>query len=519
MRRDAPDFSCIGTLDTPSRTAAYRLAAAANTEARASAQGVAPTAPPCGAVPLLCRRSAAAQRAEHGAIIQYFHRKEFIPTIAQAPAYRHDRVEVLVNNDSRSEVEEWLAALPESGFVVLSPDIHEIRGYNRLGRLSNALYLGLMQDDDAPQGTVFVDAVPTLFQRFPDLRLIGGFRGRMDTGTKIEENTNQVMGEKYGPEFIEIPSVEPQTGRQFMFMYKVNAAPLFLHRGHFLESGGFNRNFSCPGMSGIDFDFEFSIRTWWEGYQVGLLDAGFDHGAMNQEDKTGTRKNSESWRLRKEQEKRNNEEIYEMYPGFHPRVGTQLAQQAAVLVETGGTMGDPAEGENRWLPEAAMSKSAAKRERQRRDREQKSVAAMQQRRLANPEMYHDGGVGYKLSQRGQPAWLSADPAPRADVEPEVADAAHRHRVPGGAPLRFGHAGVLAADGAAGGSGAGAGAAGGGAGAGAGGEEPVPATVSEEIAGIAAEFQGSEDGSGLDVAQLRNAFQGLAQLSGVIRGGR
>ena len=113
----------------------------------------------------------------------------------------------------------------------------------------------------------------------------------------------QVWGKKYGPNFLPMPSKEPTTGRDFMFMYKVNAAPLFVQREHFLESGGFNRNFSCPGMSGIDFDFEYSIRMWWEGYQVALLDAGFNHGAMDTTDKTGTRADSDSWRLRREQEK------------------------------------------------------------------------------------------------------------------------------------------------------------------------------------------------------------------------
>ena len=43
---------------------------------------------------------------------------------------------------------------------------------------------------------------------------------------------------------------------------------------------------------------------------VGLADVGFQHGSMNPEDRTGTRANSEAWRLRREQEKRNNEELY-----------------------------------------------------------------------------------------------------------------------------------------------------------------------------------------------------------------
>ena len=46
----------------------------------------------------------------------------------------------------------------------------------------------------------------------------------------------------------------------YMPMYKVNAAPLVYDRRIFSELGGFNTNFSCVGDSGIDFDFEYSIR-------------------------------------------------------------------------------------------------------------------------------------------------------------------------------------------------------------------------------------------------------------------
>ena len=37
----------------------------------------------------------------------------------------------------------------------------------------------------------------------------------------------------------------------------------------------FNMNYSCIGDPGIGFDLEFSLRTWWTGYQVGLMLGGF----------------------------------------------------------------------------------------------------------------------------------------------------------------------------------------------------------------------------------------------------
>jgi hypothetical protein len=57
-----------------------------------------------------------------------------------------------INNDSGSEVSEWMSALSGTNeYMVVMNDLHEIRGYNRLAKMASARFLVFLQDDDAPQ--------------------------------------------------------------------------------------------------------------------------------------------------------------------------------------------------------------------------------------------------------------------------------------------------------------------------------------------------------------------------------
>ncbi|QDZ22835.1 hypothetical protein HOP50_08g53840 [Chloropicon primus] len=73
-------------------------------------------------------------------------------------------------------------------------------------------------------------------------------------------------------------------------------------RDVFLELGGFYKNLSCPGEPGIGFDFEYSVRLWYNNFQVALMYSDFmrSHGA-----KAGTRANSKIWNKRRRTEIRN----------------------------------------------------------------------------------------------------------------------------------------------------------------------------------------------------------------------
>lgn len=65
--------------------------------------------------------------------------------------------EVLINDDSQSDWGPWvkeLAGLAAGGMLVYSPNIHEIRGYNRLAKLARGRILVFAQvlrsSDSAP---------------------------------------------------------------------------------------------------------------------------------------------------------------------------------------------------------------------------------------------------------------------------------------------------------------------------------------------------------------------------------
>jgi hypothetical protein len=74
----------------------------------------------------------------------------------------------------------------------------------------------------------------------------------------------------------------------------------------------FNMNFSCRGDPGIGFDYEFSLRTWWKGYQVGLFKPDFVYH-WGDWSKSGTRANRGLYRRRQTIEKRNSKYHLDMY--------------------------------------------------------------------------------------------------------------------------------------------------------------------------------------------------------------
>ena len=154
--------------------------------------------------------------------------------------------------------------------------------------MASAEIVALIQDDDyMPKGDAWLSKAISLFKKYPKLGLLGGYRGRLDDGTKMIPQQNQNDGSKYGAEpekdrakrTKDILFKDISVNADFMFAYKVNLAPMITRRSLFAEVGGFNHNFSCPGQPGIGLDFELSIRMWELGRSVGLYDAKFKHAS------------------------------------------------------------------------------------------------------------------------------------------------------------------------------------------------------------------------------------------------
>jgi len=273
-------------------------------------------------------------------ILQYFKRAQNIQLLAGGitNTTKDFHTELLINDDSQSDLETWLTHLRNMGyggntFIFMSSNIHEIRGYNRLSKFTTAEYLAHLQDDDIPNHPSWLRDALVLFRNQPRLAVLGGLRGRMDYGTIMDTRYQYINGPKYG-----VPSKsrgcckkivhwDKKSKIPFMFAYKVNLSPFILPRDRFLEMGMYHLHFSCAGEPGIGLDFELSIRAWRMRYQTGLYSSQFriQVGASRA---TGTRSSKKQEEIRHHNELRNNKMMYHMHKGFHHKKGNAIAGSA-----------------------------------------------------------------------------------------------------------------------------------------------------------------------------------------------
>ena len=300
-------------------------------------------------------------------VMQFYDRPK---SISALPALLSKKspvlAELLVNNDSRSSHEAWMKSLHRFhnsmltlasnnstdekvstrrnkfsvpfALLVHSPDVHEIRAYNRLGRAANAPFVAFIQDDDRPNDPNWLARALKLFKVQPKMSMLGGHAGRLDTSKNMEVKrqwgarskgyrggpTWQNAGEKYGNAAGALPIkfLDPNTEEAFMWAYKVNSAPLIVRADDFIRVGLFHPMFSCPGEMGIGFDFEFSIRLWKNGLGVGLYSSGFKDGLGGG---GSTRSNPVALLRRMTAWRSNNILLYYCYPNFHHEKGTKIA--------------------------------------------------------------------------------------------------------------------------------------------------------------------------------------------------
>ena len=136
-------------------------------------------------------------------VMQFYDRPKSISTL---PALLSKRTpvlaELLINNDSRSGHEAWMKSLHRFhnamlllaagnstddkistrrnkysapfALLVHSPDVHEIRAYNRLGRAANGPFVAFIQDDDRPNDPNWLARALKLFKVQPKMSMLGG---------------------------------------------------------------------------------------------------------------------------------------------------------------------------------------------------------------------------------------------------------------------------------------------------------------------------------------------------------
>lgn len=231
--------------------------------------------------------------------IQYFRRPSLINAIGSALKKLPISGELLVNDDSATELDDWLTVArkgkPWPFYLLVNGNVHEIRGYNRLAKLARGKFIVFMQDDDVPPPTPrWVHHAASLFRKNDVLGILAGFTGTIQGGP---------LTGKYGVQKDSIKYRSSYQRRPFMFVTLANMGPMIMRRTAFHEIGMFSGNFSCRGEPGIGFDYEVSLRMWYYGFQVGLYDTEFAY-AVGQKG-SGTRANRGLYRARQTIERRN----------------------------------------------------------------------------------------------------------------------------------------------------------------------------------------------------------------------
>ena len=236
------------------------------------------TEPPCRRD--LSRSTAHVERPMLSAIIQTFndHKQGQPQQLVRRLKLIPIAIEIIVNDDSQNGPAEWLPMLTgPNDFYVASPNVHELRAYDRLARMARGDFLVLLQGDFCLPSTPgwMLDAM-TLFRQLPMLGLLGGnlgFREEIKHGQAREVQRDIGWGRsKYRP-IRHLHNTTP-----FQWVHGVNIGPLFIRRETFHILGGFDESFSCPGEPGIGLDVELSLRVWELGKGVGVYYSGVSNG-------------------------------------------------------------------------------------------------------------------------------------------------------------------------------------------------------------------------------------------------
>ncbi|KAL1525848.1 hypothetical protein AB1Y20_020682 [Prymnesium parvum] len=196
------------------------------------------------------------------------------------------RLELLANADSAVDVARWVAALDgPADYLLLSPNVHEIRAYNRLARMARGEFLLVLQGDHClPPTPAWLHEGLEIFARLPRLAMLGGQMGFNQVPyRRVAENVSWGA-----PPCRAVPSQLSVGGRgvPFMFVSGVNIGPLLIRREAFLRVGGFDEAFSCAGQPGIQLDTELSLQLWRQGYQVGLWYSAVSNGVGGRKTRT-----------------------------------------------------------------------------------------------------------------------------------------------------------------------------------------------------------------------------------------
>ena len=202
--------------------------------------------------------------------------------------------EVLVNSDSRhirdGDAAMLLGALGDTDTLLLSPNTHEIRAYNRLALIAKGSYIAFLQDDTLPPSPEveisWLIHSAHLFHKYAQVGSIGMrmglfFVSRYDeaaVGVQTLDDLPQKMPvcrEKAAPypALDGQPTEDPSARINAIDDIRVEAmrcadvGPLLARRAAFLQVGGYNETATTLGEpASVRVDCDMQARLWLDGF-------------------------------------------------------------------------------------------------------------------------------------------------------------------------------------------------------------------------------------------------------------
>ncbi|GFR43729.1 hypothetical protein Agub_g4840, partial [Astrephomene gubernaculifera] len=197
-------------------------------------------------------------------MLQYFKRPKVVDAFVSMLQVCNQLIpsEFLVNVDSPQEGQRWAdLSWSTSGFVVpvMSFNLHELRGYNRLAGMARGKYMVLLQDDDLiePADCSWLPPLVAQFEAMPELAMVGFNKLQLSHGPGNDLNANNFY--------------DPATNNDMIFAFQVDLAPIAIRRSAFRLVGGLDEGMSDRGECGIWSDWELSIRLWVAGWRVAFM--------------------------------------------------------------------------------------------------------------------------------------------------------------------------------------------------------------------------------------------------------